>query len=214
MSKEEFQILRALLEKLITVLSPNNPYESIAYWLPLISALIGATAVLIPQFIMWFVKLRKERVEKSRELLAEAYRNSFLLIEYYKDFVMHKVHKQYWYKAHTKETDSKYKELYYQRHHESNEDSFETNLRIKPLIADYVKIVKNFQILNNNNGEINSVLEEMSLFKPRKASNFDSVADDNLYAESVKEEESLNKEYGKYKEFFDKINSEMEKSLR
>ncbi len=213
MTKEQFEILKSLLEKLITILSRDNPYEYLNYWIPLISALIGATAVLVPQFIMWFIKMKREKKDKCRELIADAYRNSFLLVEYYKELVMHKVHKYYWYKSSTYETDPKYHDLYYERHHESSEDSFETELRIKPLLADYVRIVKSFQIINGDNKKINSVIEEISLFKPRKASRFDGVPNDKLHDESVKEEDNLNKEYGRYKEFFDIINSEMEKSL-
>ncbi len=213
MTKEQFEILKTLLEKLITILTRDKPDEYLIYWMPLIAALIGATAALVPQIIMWFIKTKRQKKEKCRELIADAYRNSFLLVEYYKELVMHKVHKHYWYKSSTFETDSKYHDLYYERHHESSEDSFQTELRIKPLLADYVRIVKSFQIINGENKKINSVIEEMSLFKPRKVSRFDGVPNDKLYEESVKEEDSLKKEYSRYKEFFDIINSEMEKSL-
>jgi hypothetical protein len=57
------------------------------------------------------------------------------------------------------------------------------------------------------------MLEKLSSFEPRKASNFDNISLNNLYDASVKEEINLNVEYIQYKRYFEIINFEMKNQI-
>ncbi len=209
MSKDEFEILKSLLEKLITVLSCENPYMS--FYLVSLGAFIAFTT----QIIFWILQLRKEKREKVRELVAEAYRQSQLLTEYYKELVMHKVHKNFWHQSseYAAFNDSKKADVYYSKHLESGKESFITELRIRNLFAEYVKTLKSFQIYNGKVEMIDVTLKEMIDYKPRRPKTFENTPDADLRKAAIKEEDELNNEYYKYGEYFISINKSMEKEF-
>lgn len=209
MQKEEFEILKSLLEKLITVLSRDNPY------MPLLLVFLGAVLAIAPQLLFWYLQLKKEKKEKLRELLAEAYKQSNLLTEYYKELVMHKVHKNFWHQSseYAAFNDSKKADVYYSKHLESSKESFITEFRIRNLFAEYVKTLKSFQVYNGKIEMIDKVVKELNGFKPRKPKTFENIQDADLKEAAIKEEAELNLEYSRYGEYFASINDLIEKAL-
>ena len=209
MGKEEFQILKTLLEKLIEILSSNNQY------LPLLLVLIGGLIGIIPQTIFWILQSKKEKTNKKRDLLAEAYKISQLLTDYYKELVMHKTHKNFWHQS--SEYASKYPKqsaLYYDRHHESSKESFATEFKIRNLYAEYIKTIKYFQIYSGEVKELDDLLKEIANYKPRKPKTFENIPNADLREAAIKEEEELNKEYEFYSKQYDAINKLLEKKLK
>jgi hypothetical protein len=199
MTNEDFIILKSLLEKLIDILSSNNPY------MPLFLVLIGAVSAIIPQSIYLLLQSRKEKKEKIRGLLADTYKYSQLLKDYYKELVMHKVHKNYWHQSSINVHDQKLGDLYYSWSNESSKKSFDTELRIRNTYSEFVKIVRSFEIYTGRIEVIDSILKDISSYKPRKVKQFNDIADENLRDAANKEEEELQKEYEKYSEFYDSI---------
>jgi hypothetical protein len=209
MTKEEFEILKGLLEKLIDILSNNNQY------MPILLVLFGALAGIIPQFVFWILQNRKEKKNKKRELLAEAYKTSQLLSDYYKELVMHKTHKNFWHQSSEYAfQDTKQSEIYYAKHLESGKESFATEFRIKNLYAEYIKTIKSFQIYNGEIEKLDEILKEIANYKPRKPKTFENIPDKDLREAAIKEEDELNKEYVAYAVYYDKINKLLEKELK
>lgn len=209
MNKDEFEILKSLLEKLIAILSRNNPF------MPLYMVSLGAVLASIPPIIFWFLQLKKEKKGKIRELIAEAYRQSQLLTDYYKELVMHKVHKNFWHQSseYASINNPKKHDLYYSNHLESGKESFMTELRIRNLFAEYRKTLKSCQIYSGKVEIIDVILKEIKDYKPRKPKTFENIPDNDLREAEIKEENELNNEYLKYSEYFDSINKLLEKEL-
>jgi len=208
------QIISKQLDKIAEVVS-THPTGMTSGQVALLAAAIGATAAILSQLVVFLLTRFKERGNLRRELVAEERRIAFLLTEYYKDLVMHKVHKQYWYRTsevHQPGTeDSKDS---HERHFTSNQRSFETMTKIRETTSEYFKTVTYFTNLTGQNKMISETLSKIKSFKPRKASTFSEVT---TYRELLKaqpiEEEALNKEYLYYSDCFDKINVEMTKKM-
>lgn len=210
----QIEIIGNQLDKIVDVITKPNTGMSTGT-IALYAAIIGASAAILSQVIIFVLTRYKERSNLRKELIAEERRIAFLLTEYYKDLVMHKVHKQYWYRTsevHNPGTDDSKDS--HRRHFESNQRSFETMTKIRVTMSEYFKVVTHFTNLTGQNETINNVLIEIKSFKPRKASSFSEVEtyDELLIAQSI-EEEDLNKEYLLYSNCFDKINAEMVKVM-
>ena len=182
----------------------------------LIAATIGALSAILAQLLVFTLTRRKDREVIKKALLADERRFAVLLTEYYKELVMHKVHKQYWYRTSeirkTSEEDGKDS---HERHFKSNDRSFATLTRIRETTSEYFKAVTHFASYTEQNEIIDKTLEDIKLFKPRKASDFSEVQTYNelLIAQEVEEEE-LNKVYLFYSDSFDRINTEMKEILK
>ncbi len=194
-----------MTEETADILSPGT--------IVLLAALIGATAAIVPQIIMHFLDRNKSKKQEVRNIIGEERRLAFLLEEYYKELVMYKTHKQYWYKASTLgEFDEVVKEKNHKTHLEKNQKSFETMDKIRLAMADYVKNITVFLRLDGNNNQIEKMLVDIKNFKPRKASDFDGIENSaDLYNAEDKEEDELNEEYFFYSKCFEKISKQMKK---
>jgi len=181
----------------------------------LIAAAIGASAAILSQLVIFLLTRFKERSNLRQELVAEERRIAYLLTEYYKELVMHKVHKQYWYRTselHNPGTEDGKDS--HERHFISNQRSFETMTKIRVTTSEYFKIVSRFTNLNGRNELINQTLAEIKSFEPRKASVFSEIKtyEELLIAQEIEEKE-LNKVYLFYSSCFDRINIEMTKEM-
>lgn len=181
----------------------------------LLAAAIGASAAILSQLVVFFMTRFKERANLRKELVADERRIAFLLTEYYKELVMHKVHKMYWYRtseihSHDKE-DSKDS---HERHFVSNQRSFATMTSIRVTTSDYFKVVTHFTNLVGQRTEITKALADIKTFKPRKASDFSEIEtyEKLLVAQNIEEAE-LNKVYLYFSDCFDKINADMVKKM-
>jgi hypothetical protein len=96
-------------------------------------------------------------------------------------------------------------DVYYSWSNESSKKSFDTELRIRNTYSEFVKIVRSFEIYTGRIEVIDSILKDISSYKPRKVKQFNDIADENLRDAANKEEEELQKEYEKYSEFYDSI---------
>lgn len=201
MSKEEFEIIKTLLEKLISILNDNNPY------MPIILVAVGALLSLSGQGLFWILRLRNERKIQTIELLSEVIRLSQLLKDSYKELVMHKVHKNFWFQSHIYAIGSKYEEIYYLKHLESNKESFKTEYRIRKLFSEYVKSVEKYQLYKGKIEKVEEILKDIKNFVPRKPKEFDNIPDPELRKAEVDEEAELNKIYEKYGDYFDSLNN-------
>lgn len=181
----------------------------------LIAATIGALAAILAQLIIFILTRTKERSNLINELIADERRIAFLLTEYYKELVMHKVHKQYWFRTseiHMPGTETSKDS--HERHFLSNQRSFETMRNVRVTTSEYFKTVTHFTNLTGQNKLINQALSEIRAFVPRKASNFSEVMTyENLLIAQAKEEKDLNVVYHFYSDCFDKINTEMIKKM-
>ncbi len=210
----QIEIISRQLDKIATAVT-THPTGMTSGQIALFAAAIGATAAILSQLVVFLLTRFKERGNLRKELVAEERRIAFLLTEYYKDLVMHKVHKQYWYRTsevHQPGTeDSKDS---HERHFVSNQRSFETLTKIRETTSQYFKTVTHFTNLTGQNKIISDTLSEIKLFKPRKASTFSEVTTYNelLKAQPI-EEADLNKAYLYYSDCFDKINIEMTKRM-
>lgn len=177
----------------------------------LLAALIGATAAIIPQIIMHFLNRKKSKRQEIRNIIGEERRLAFLLEEYYKELVMHKTHKQYWYKASTlQHLDKKERDDAHKTHLERNQKSFETMDKIRIAMADYIRTITLFLRLNGSNSKIEKILGEVKRFKPRKANEYNGIDNSTeLYKAQDKDEDDLNEEYSFYSKSFSKINKQM-----
>jgi hypothetical protein len=206
MSKEEFDILKYLLEKLIIILSSQNPY------MPIIYVAVGAIIPALSSLLSYHYKYKKRKEEKIRELLGDAIYQSELLISSYKELVMHKVHKNYWFQSceHYKLKDSKYAEIYYSKHFESSKNAFSVEYRIGKLLAAYIKTIKKYELYNGKIEKVDLIIKEINEYKPRKPKEFEDVFAPDLQTASNDEEDALNKEYAKYGDYFYQINKILE----
>ncbi|MBL0913815.1 MAG: hypothetical protein IBJ09_15725 [Bacteroidia bacterium] len=206
----QIEIISSQLDKIADAIAKPSTGTSTGT-IALYAAMIGACAAILSQVIIFLLNRYKERNNLREELIAEERRISYLLTEYYKDLVMHKVHKQYWYRTsevHNPGTeDSKDS---HRKHFESNQKSFETMGKIRVIMSDYFKVVTHFTNQTGKNKIIENNLIAIKKFQPRKASTFSEVDDYSaLLVAQSKEEENLNKEYLFYSNCFDRINAEM-----
>lgn len=206
------EIITKQLDKIAeAVIAPSTGMTS--GQIALFAAAIGASAALLSQLVIFLLTRFKERGNFRKELIAEERRIAFLLGEYYKDLVMHKVHKQYWYRTsevHQPGTEDSKDSL--ERHFTSNQSSFESLTKIREITSQYFKTVTHFTNLTGQNKKISDALSEIKFFKPKKASDFSEVTtyDELLKAQAI-EEDALNKIYLHYSECYNKINIEMTK---
>lgn len=181
----------------------------------LIAATIGAAAALLSQFVVFILVRCKERANLKKELVADERRIAFLLTEYYKELVMHKVHKMYWYRtSEIRKYDKEDRKDSHDRHFASNQKSFETLTKIRETTSDYFKTVTHFTNLVGQRKVITHTLSEIKSFTPRKASDFSEVNDyeELLKAQKI-EEAALNKVYHHFSDCFDKIYQDMIKKM-
>lgn len=173
----------------------------------LLASLIGATAAIIPQIIMHLLDSNKSKKQKIRNIVGEERRLAFLLEEYYKELVMFKTHKQYWYKASTlSEFNESERDHSHKTHLEKNMKSFETMEKIRLAMADYIKNITVYLKLVGKNSEITETIESIKKFKPRKASEYDGIENSaDLFKAQDEDEDNLNEEYKFYANSFDKI---------
>ncbi len=206
----QIEIIGKQLDKVVNAVT-QHPTGMTSGQIALFAAAIGATAAILSQLVIFLLTKFKERGNLKKELIAEERRVAFLITEYYKELVMHKVHKQYWYRTselHNQGTEDGKDS--HNRHFASNQKGFETMNKIRETTAQYFKVVTHFTNLTGSNEIINTALKEIKSFKPRKASEFSEVRSypELLKAQAIEEAE-LNKEYLFYSECFDKINIEM-----
>ncbi|RKR80289.1 hypothetical protein BDD43_0385 [Mucilaginibacter gracilis] len=196
------------IDKIIGTLSQHpsglSPVQAV-----LIAASIGAISAILVQVVTYLLTTKKERKNLRIGLIAEERRISHLLKEYYKELVMYKVHKQYWFRVSELEgkfdnnTDS------YKMHIARNEKSFETKTKISVITSEYFKTVTHYTILTGQNKFITQLLFDIQSFDPRSCSEFPRIALTKLRQAAKREEADLNKEYLYYSLCFDKINLEM-----
>ena len=210
MDTTKIEIVGKQVDRAITAIT-QHPDGLSSGQIAIIAAAIGASAAILPQFIIFFLTRRKERNNLKRELIADERRIALLLTEYYKELVMHKVHKQYWIKASDLPSNSPEEgKDWYNRHFLSSQRSFETLTKIRVTLSDYFKIVTHFINLTRKNPGIEQALKDIKSFKPRKASEFERVKTyPELLKETEKEEDGLNNVYLNYSACFDRINNEM-----
>jgi hypothetical protein len=181
----------------------------------LLAAAIGASAAILSQLLVFLLTRFKERANLRKELIADERRIAFLLTEYYKELVMHKVHKMYWYRTSEIQrhgTDDGIDS--HERHFVSNQRSFETMTKIRVMTSDYFKVVTHFTNLVGQRKVITQVLTDIKAFNPRKASEFSEVKTYNeLLVAQTKEETELNKVYLYFSDCFNKINADMTKKM-
>ena len=181
----------------------------------LLAAIIGALAAILTQVLFFYLTRHKEISNLRKELVANERRIAYLLSQHYKELVMHKVHKQYWYRTSvvfrpgTEDSSDSHK-----RHFKSNQKSFEILAKIHETTSEYFKTVTHFTVLTGQNDVIDNLLNGIKLFEPRKASDFSYISNyEDLLEEQPKEEKALNTVYLFYSESFDRINSEMKKKI-
>lgn len=214
MDSTRVEIISKQLDTIVESLA-QHPAGLTSGQIALTAAAVGASAAILSQLFTFFLTRFKERTNLKKELVAEERRIAFLQTEYFKEIVMHKVHKQYWYRTselHPPETtDSKDS---HERHFQSNQRSFEAMSKLRVTTSEYFKIVTHFTIISGQNKVINQSLADIKLFKPRKASDFAQVGTYNelLRAHTIEEDE-LNKVYLYYSDRFDIINAEMTKKV-
>ena len=177
----------------------------------LLAALIGATAAIIPQIIMHFLDRNKSKRQEIRNIIGEERRLAYLLEEYYKELVMYKTHKQYWYKASVlNEFNEKERDEAHKTHLEKNKKSFESMDKIRLAMADYVKNATLFLKLDGEDDKIENILVEIKEFKPRKASEYEGIeSSSDLFKAQDIDEDELNEEYRFYSNSFEKIYNQM-----
>lgn len=201
--------------KTITKTVVQNPRGLSTGIIALYASMIGAGAALLSQVIVFGLNDFKEKRNKKKELIAEERRLAFMLTELYKELVMHKVHKKYWYR--TSEIlnhdidDSKDS---HDRHFISNQRSFETLSQIRLTTSEYMKTVNHFLNITSENSVVLNTIKGLNKFQPRKASDFNEVStyQELLNAQSV-EEEALNEVYLFYSTSYDTIYQEMKKRI-
>ena len=180
----------------------------------LLAASIGAMAAIGAQVVIFLLTRWKEKSNLKKQLIAEERQTAYLLTEYYKELVMHKVHKQYWYRTSVILHGTNDAEDSHKRHFISNERSFETMNKIRITTSEYFKTVTLFTNLSGKKDSITRELNNIKSFEPRKSSEFDDINSyDELLIAQDKEEDNLNIEYLCYSKSYDKINSEMIKSI-
>lgn len=179
----------------------------------LLAASIGAASAILSQLVMFWLTHYREKTNLKKDLIADERRMATFLAESYKELVMHKVHKNYWYRAHQLESkESDFRREYYDKHIESNNKSFDVKGKINSATSDYFKIVTRFTMLTGANTTIDQLLSDIGTFCPKKASEFIDIMNKNdnvLYKAASKEEVHLNAVYLHYSQCYDKINAEM-----
>ncbi len=182
----------------------------------LIATATGFIGAIVPQLIAFYLNKSKERNNQIKELIADERRIAKLLVAYYRELVMHKVHKQYWYRTseiRTYDSEDEKRDSH-ERHFESNKESFQTITKIHEVTSDYFKTIIHYLVLTKENIKIDKLLEGIDSFKPRKASDFIEVVTYNeLLKAQIIEEESLNEVYKYYSDCCDKIHEEMINNL-
>jgi hypothetical protein len=181
--------------------------------IPILSAIIGALSALIVEGIFWILKGRKNKKERIVALISEAYSISFLINEYFKELVMHKVHKYYWFRASELEFDEKYKTIYYSNHLSSNEGAFVSENKIREYFSQFYKIITTFTLVTGNSNSIEELVKKLREFRPKKPSGFNDVSSEKLREFEIYEEESLLKDYLKYDEYFSEILKLMKRNI-
>lgn len=213
MDTTRIEIVEKQINQVVESLTPHSDGLTSGQ-VALIASLIGASFAILAQLIIFFLARYKEKGNLRRELIAEERRVAFLLTEFYKELVMHKVHKQYWYKtSEIRNGDKQDSKDSHDRHFVSNQRSFEAMTRIRVTTSEYVKTVTHFTNLTKDNKIIAEALNDIRTFKPRKASDFSNIKSyEQLLVVQEKEESDLNKVYLYYSDCFNKINSEMIKT--
>jgi hypothetical protein len=118
----------------------------------LIAASISAMTAFGAQFLTHYLSRRKEKKNLIAGLIADERRIAYLLTTYYKELVMHKVHKQYWYKtSELKEHSEEENKDSHKKHFESNQKSFETIAKINLTTSEYFKMITLYTILKGPN---------------------------------------------------------------
>ena len=113
----------------------------------LIAAAIGATAAVVPQFILYFLTRKKEKTRLRSELLAEERRIAILLHETSKELVSLSVRAKTAYKAANlldADTKTDLRMNYYARAREYDDMALITTGRIQTTTADYYKTITLF----------------------------------------------------------------------
>ncbi len=189
----------------------NSVSEYMNIPIPIVTALIGVFSALVVQGLFFLIRTTQENNRKSKELFAEIESYSFLLRKFYKELVMHKVHKHYWFKASVLENDSKYENIYYNNHLESNQSAFAVENKINQTFSSYTKALRSYLFIKGKNKTIDEYLNKYKNFEPRKSSEFEGVPFDKLREYEIKEENDLNEIYSKFGEYLEEINKLLDK---
>jgi len=182
----------------------------------LIASFIGASAAILSQVVIFLLTRAKEQSNLKKEFIAEERRISYLITEYYKELIMFKVHKNFYYKTATLFTsDSKYGDEQYEKSVASNQKAIEVLTKIRITTSDYFKVITHFINLVGESQIINEELEKIKSFEAREATKFEEINNYNDLLSAEKQEEAdLQEIYKFYSKCFDTIYSEMKKKLK
>lgn len=179
----------------------------------LFAALIGAIAAIGGQLIIFCLTRSKEKKNHKIELISNERRLAFLLTEHYKELVMHKVHKEYWYRLSNNSTGKDRKDSH-ERHFKSSKLSFETLNKIRTELSEYFKVIISFTTITGKNTNIDQEIKSIQDFEPKKIDQNKNYKTYNEIREAAKEDEKeLNENYLHYSKCFTKINKEMNKKV-
>ena len=149
------------LKKLVEIMN-HQPVGLSSGEIALIAATIGALAALSSQLLIFILTRRKEKENLKKELIAEERRISYLLSEYYKELVMFKVHKQYYYKAsELLMQNSLEEEKQYLKSTASNQKAIEALTKIRVTMSEYIKTLTHFTNLIGLNKVITQEIQNI-----------------------------------------------------
>ena len=180
----------------------------------LIAALIGATAATLPQFILFYLQKKKEKIKLKSELISEERRIAILLYEYYKEFVLVSVNANVWFMAQQLkeyENNGEMKKFYYQKAQEYDEKVLITKSKTNVTVAEYFKTIAMFTIVFRESIVIRDTLTKVKEFPRFIFSNFNDFTDtaEALLAEADREKEKHYTECLDFYALLDNIHNEM-----
>jgi hypothetical protein len=180
MTQKEIEVLNNSIKELIKVLSLDKPDYSGIYLIA--SVIIGGLIAVISQAIINKNINRKDNNQKSIELTSklieltsESARLAKLISLYHKELVMHKVHKQYWFRQYTLESTERLKDKWYDFHRSSGVESREIESKLYMAKSEYEKNVTAFRIYKGGDNVIIDNLKLIDEFDPLKSSTFEEI---------------------------------------
>lgn len=209
MQSDTLQVLNSLNEK-IDYLINNSGSEDI-----ILAAFVGASAAIIPQLFIYYLRTRKDKNNKLFELKSELFRLIELLRDHYRELALHKAHKVYWW-AHyeiekTKEEKGHENEAkkMHDFHMNSSSNVRTTELKISETFSLYNKVVSKIQMLTVFNKKVQKDLNEYKNHEPLKPNKLNIENQDLLPVLESEEESRLKEEYKIYINILENINSQL-----
>lgn len=194
------KIAKKLLEK------KENNINWNTFWNTLIPVLVGSFLTLIVQSILEKSRNKKEEEQRKRELISEGQAKIYLIAQILKDLAMYKVHKQYYIKAHkiNGSEDS------FKKHYEKGQEQRKTEMKLDEKIAGYFKLVSEYDSLTNSEDITPKQLKKIFEYQHPVATKFEKCETlDDLVEELKQDEKRLNKEYERFFDIFQDIQSKM-----